>query len=88
MSTRHASEGKLEKDEIKVSTDYLIVSDGIVVLTVAREFHKSYPIASIALLEKNADLGNHASGRNSSVWHSGTYNDSNTLKAKVYAEGT
>jgi L-2-hydroxyglutarate oxidase len=87
MSTRHASVGKLEEDEIKASTDYLIVGGGIVGLTIARELRKRYPTASIALLEKEAALGKHASGRNSGVLHSGIYYDSNTLKAKVCAEG-
>lgn len=69
------------------SVDYLIVGGGIIGLTVARELRKRYPAASIALLEKEAALGKHASGRNSGVLHSGIYYDSSTLKAKVCAEG-
>jgi L-2-hydroxyglutarate oxidase LhgO len=72
---------------MKKSVDYLIVGGGIVGLTVARELRNRYPAASIALLEKEAALGKHASGRNSGVLHSGIYYDSNTLKAKVCAEG-
>lgn len=72
---------------MKQSVDYLIVGGGIVGLTVACELRKRYPIASIALLEKEAALGKHASGRNSGVLHSGIYYDSSTLKAKVCAEG-
>lgn len=72
---------------MKESADYLIVGGGIVGLTVARELRKRYPTASIALLEKEAVLGKHASGRNSGVLHSGIYYDSGTLKAKVCAEG-
>lgn len=72
---------------MKESTDYLIVGGGIVGLTVARELRKRYPAASITVLEKEAALGKHASGRNSGVLHSGIYYDSNTLKAKVCAEG-
>jgi len=67
--------------------DYLIVGGGIVGLTVARELHKRYPDAKIAILEKESGLGKHASGRNSGVLHSGIYYDSQTLKAKVCAEG-
>jgi len=63
--------------------DYLVVGGGIVGLTVARELRKRYPAASIALLEKEAVLGRHASGRNSGVLHSGIYYDSRTLKARV-----
>lgn len=69
------------------AADYLIVGGGIVGLTIARELRKRYPTASIALLEKEAALGKHASGRNSGVLHSGIYYDSGTLKAKVCAEG-
>ena len=67
--------------------DYLVVGGGIIGLTVARELRKRYPAASIAVLEKEAALGKHASGRNSGVLHSGIYYDSSTLKAKVCAEG-
>lgn len=72
---------------MKQSFDYLVVGGGIIGLTVARELRKRYPAASIALLEKEAALGKHASGRNSGVLHSGIYYDSSTLKAKVCAEG-
>jgi L-2-hydroxyglutarate oxidase LhgO len=72
---------------MKKAVDYLIVGGGIVGLTVARELRKRYPAMSIALLEKEAALGKHASGRNSGVLHSGIYYDSSTLKAKVCAEG-
>lgn len=72
---------------MKQSFDYLVVGGGIIGLTVARELRKRYPAASIALLEKEATLGKHASGRNSGVLHSGIYYDSCTLKAKVCAEG-
>jgi (S)-2-hydroxyglutarate dehydrogenase len=72
---------------MKESADYLIVGGGIVGLTIALELRKRYPAAGIALLEKEAVLGKHASGRNSGVLHSGIYYDSGTLKAKVCAEG-
>jgi len=73
--------------QISRGWDYLIVGGGIVGLTVARELRKRYPAASIVVLEKEAELGRHASGRNSGVLHSGIYYDSSTLKAKVCAEG-
>ncbi|MBF0162456.1 MAG: L-2-hydroxyglutarate oxidase [Magnetococcales bacterium] len=67
--------------------DYLIVGGGIVGLTVAWELRNRFPAARILVLEKEAALGKHASGRNSGVLHSGIYYDSHTLKAKVCAEG-
>ncbi len=72
---------------MKESADYLVVGGGIVGLTLARELRKRHPAASIVLLEKEAELGKHASGRNSGVLHSGIYYDSTTLKAKVCAQG-
>jgi L-2-hydroxyglutarate oxidase len=67
--------------------DYLIVGAGIVGLTVARELSKRHPAARIVILEKEADIGKHASGRNSGVMHSGVYYGSSTLKAKVCSSG-
>ncbi len=67
--------------------DFLIIGAGIVGLTVARELKKRHPQASITILEKEADVGKHASGRNSGVMHSGVYYGSSTLKAKVCSLG-
>lgn len=67
--------------------DFLIVGAGIVGLTVARELKKRHPAANIVIIEKEADVGKHASGRNSGVMHSGVYYGSSTLKAKVCATG-
>lgn len=67
--------------------DFLIVGAGIVGLTVARELKKRHPAARIVILEKEAEVGKHASGRNSGVMHSGVYYGSSTLKAKVCSTG-
>ena len=67
--------------------DYVIVGAGIVGLTVASELKRRRPAASIAVLEKEAAPGMHASGRNSGVMHCGIYYGSDTLKAKVCAAG-
>lgn len=67
--------------------DYVIVGAGIVGLTVASELKRRWPAASIAVLEKEAAPGMHASGRNSGVMHCGIYYGSDTLKAKVCAAG-
>lgn len=60
---------------------------GIVGLTVARELLNRFPQSSISVLEKEDDIGKHASGRNSGVMHSGVYYGSTTLKAKVCSLG-
>lgn len=67
--------------------DFMIVGAGIVGLTVAWELKKRHPVASIVILEKESDVGKHASGRNSGVMHSGVYYGSSTLKAKVCSTG-
>ena len=67
--------------------DYVIVGAGIVGLTVAMELRKRHPTSSIVILEKESDIGLHASGRNSGVMHSGVYYGTTTLKAKVCSLG-
>lgn len=69
------------------SYDYLIVGAGIVGLTVAHELKTRFPSARIGVLDKEASVGMHASGRNSGVLHSGIYYSSDTLKARVCATG-
>lgn len=69
------------------SFDFVIVGAGIVGLTVANELLRRQPGARIAVLEKEAAPGLHASGRNSGVMHSGIYYGSDTLKARVCATG-
>ena len=67
--------------------DYLIVGAGIVGLTVAWELKRRDPATRIVILEKEPDVGYHASGRNSGVLHSGIYYAADTLKAKYCATG-
>jgi len=69
------------------TVDVLIVGSGIVGLSVARELKRRHPERRIVILEKEAGLGYHASGRNSGVLHSGVYYASDSVKAKVCAEG-
>ncbi len=70
------------------NTDFLIIGAGIVGLSVAWELKKREPLATITILEKEPEVGMHASGRNSGVLHSGIYYDSDTLKAKVCSSGS
>jgi (S)-2-hydroxyglutarate dehydrogenase len=67
--------------------DFVIVGAGIVGMTVARELTHRFPKAKIAILEKEPQLGRHASGRNSGVMHCGIYYGSDSLKAKVCSSG-
>lgn len=67
--------------------DFLIVGAGIIGMAVAKELSQRYPSAKIAIIEKEQQIGLHASGRNSGVLHSGIYYLQNSLKAAVCAEG-
>src|SRR5688500_14481773 len=66
--------------------DFVIAGGGIVGLTVARELVRR-GVQRIVLLEKEAELGVHGSGRDSGVLHAGIYYATDSLKAKVCAEG-
>lgn len=66
--------------------DVIIVGGGIVGLTLARELMSQKKL-SIAVFEKESEAGKHASGRNSGVLHAGIYYGTDSLKAKVCAEG-
>jgi len=65
-----------------MQTDYLIIGAGIIGLTTAYYLRKKYPIHSITIIEKEPDVAQHASGRNSGVLHSGLYYANNSMRAK------
>ena len=62
-------------------TEFLIVGAGIVGLTLAREL-VAQGAEKIIIIEKEKNLGMHASGRNSGVLHAGIYYPPQTLKAQ------
>jgi L-2-hydroxyglutarate oxidase LhgO len=55
---------------------------------VARELKQRSGNVRVTLLEKEADCGEHASGRNSGVIHAGFYYSANSLKAKLTSSPT
>jgi len=60
--------------------DVLITGAGIMGLTIARELvHHGWE--NILIIEKEPDLGKHASGRNSGVLHAGIYYAPDSMKA-------
>jgi len=61
--------------------DYIVVGAGIVGLATAYKLQLKYPHKSIAILEKEAAIGNHQTGRNSGVMHSGIYYKPGSYKA-------
>lgn len=67
--------------------DYLIAGGGIIGLSIARELIRREPHARIAIIEKEADVAKHASGRNSGVLHAGFYYTADSLKARFTRDG-
>jgi L-2-hydroxyglutarate oxidase LhgO len=64
----------------------LIVGAGIIGLTIARELVKA-GYGDIVIIEKEPELGRHASGRNSGVLHAGIYYAPDSLKARSCLNG-
>lgn len=67
--------------------DILVIGGGVVGLAVAREASQRNPARQILVIEKEADIALHASGRNSGVLHAGFYYTANSLKARLTRDG-
>lgn len=67
--------------------DYLIIGAGIIGQSLALALRQKYANASIAIIEKEEDVGYHSSGRNSGVLHAGFYYTKDSLKAKFTKQG-
>ena len=67
--------------------DYVIIGGGIVGLATAMAVGNKHPNARILVLEKEQDLAQHQTGRNSGVIHSGIYYRPRSLKARLAREG-
>jgi len=67
--------------------DFLVVGGGVVGLSVAIELKSIDPSFLVVLIEKESNLGMHASGRNSGVIHAGFYYSPDSLKARFCVEG-
>ncbi len=70
-----------------LTADYVIVGGGIVGLATAWTLHERFPDARLCLLEKEPEVGQHQSGRNSGVLHSGIYYKPGSLKATTCRAG-
>lgn len=69
------------------TTDFLIIGGGIIGLSIARQLQQKHNPCSITIIEKEQNLGEHASGRNSGVLHSGVYYPADSLKARFTKDG-
>jgi L-2-hydroxyglutarate oxidase LhgO len=67
--------------------DFVIVGGGLLGLATARELLGRRPQSAVTVIEKEALLGQHQSGHNSGVIHSGLYYPPGSLKAKLCVEG-
>ena len=70
-----------------IHSDIAILGCGIVGLATGYQLLRRYPGKSLVLLEKEAGLAQHQTGRNSGVMHSGIYYKPGSLKAINCREG-
>ncbi|MFP6686738.1 MAG: FAD-dependent oxidoreductase, partial [Polyangiaceae bacterium] len=73
--------------DLPKTTDFLVVGGGVVGLSLALEIRRRRPGASVCVIEKEPDVGAHASGRNSGVLHAGFYYSADSLKARLCRDG-
>ena len=66
--------------------DVVVVGGGIIGLTLARELLRAGR-SDVVVLEKEPELGRHASGRNSGVLHAGIYYAPDSSKARTCLAG-
>jgi L-2-hydroxyglutarate oxidase len=69
------------------TADFLVIGGGVIGVTLAWELRRRHPDSRVVLLEKEAQCGQHASGRNSGVLHAGFYYTADSLKARFTVEG-
>jgi len=67
--------------------DVLIIGGGIIGLATAKSLLEINSNLKVVVLEKELDIGLHASGRNSGVLHAGFYYSPESLKAQFCREG-
>ena len=67
--------------------DIAVIGAGIVGLATARELARRHPHASIAVIDKETEIGRHQTGHNSGVIHAGIYYVPGSLKAQLCVSG-
>ena len=68
--------------------DYVIIGAGVIGLAMARSLRQMKPLSSILIVDKEQDVGEHSSGRNSGVLHAGFYYTADSLKARFTVQGS
>jgi L-2-hydroxyglutarate oxidase len=69
------------------TTDIAILGGGMVGMALAYQLSESDGALSIAVIDKEPDIGRHSSGRNSGVLHAGIYYPPGTVKSQVCVQG-
>jgi L-2-hydroxyglutarate oxidase LhgO len=69
------------------SYDVVVIGAGIIGLAVSRELLSRFPRLRLGVLEKEPSVGQHQSGHNSGVLHSGIYYAPGSLKARLCVQG-
>jgi len=72
---------------VRAQLDVVVVGAGIVGLAVATALLESSPQLKVLVVDKESELGKHASGRNSGVLHAGFYYSPDSLKARFCRDG-
>jgi L-2-hydroxyglutarate oxidase len=67
--------------------DLAVIGGGIVGLASALSISERYPRCSLAVLEKESEVGSHQTGHNSGVIHAGIYYKPGSYKAMLCVEG-
>lgn len=70
-----------------VQVDATIIGGGIIGLFTALKLKQKHPDWEVLLVEKEMYLGDHSTGRNSGVLHSGLYYDTGSLKHQLCLKG-
>ena len=70
-----------------MNADFVVIGGGVIGISIARELKRRHADSSVLLIEKEPELGIHASGRNSGVLHAGFYYTADSLKARFCRDG-
>ena len=74
-------------NENTLTYDVVIIGAGIMGLAIARSLIDFCPAIKIVIIDKESEIGRHASGRNSGVLHAGFYYSPESLKAQFCRDG-
>lgn len=70
-----------------MKADFFVIGAGVVGLCIARALKREYPSACVVVCDKEQQIAQHASGRNSGVLHAGFYYTQDSLKARFTQQG-